>query len=303
MIRNCEDTMRKSLWMLICIPLFLLVFIMAFPANVRAAAGYKHTPYNTPTKVGKYYIKPMENSVWYSKKKNSGYISAELGGINADVYSDGTYIITIERTTEGSLRLVRVTLKSGKVKVLKKLPTGNYKYEPPYWDVSCIYNDFVYVTRGSFEDWNYITYAYDLNAKKFRKIKEDCKIVAEKGAYAVAATTFQTDVSAHPYMIYKFSSNGKLKQVKKLGDFIGNATIVGKKVYYNKYTDTQMKKLTICRCNLNGKNVEKLGSFKTTQQYGQVMAYNMTSKDCTVHVDGQQYTYTFKNKKLTPLVN
>ena len=279
---------------------FIICLTLLFSGRAMAATSYKALEYGKTVHVGNYYLKIMENSIMYSTRKNGTYTTAKLGGYEYSAYSDGKYLVTVERTTTGALRLVKVTLKSGKVRILKKLPLGKYQYDAPWWHISGIYGSNVFLTRGSFEQWNYKTYVYNLSTGKYTKAKNNCSISFIKGKYAVAATTYQTDVSAHPRIIYKISSDGSLKKVKKLGNYIGTTVMAGKKLYFTKYTDTNMSKLTICRCNIDGTQVEKLGTFKKTGEYGQVIAYNITSEGCSINNSGTNYTYNFETKKLTP---
>jgi len=59
-----------------------------------------------------------------------------------------------------------------------------------------------------------------------------------------------------------------------------------------------MKKVTLYRSNLNGSGRRKIKTFSTSQQYGQVLIYNITSKSCEANKDGKVYRYTYATKKM-----
>jgi hypothetical protein len=58
-----------------------------------------------------------------------------------------------------------------------------------------------------------------------------------------------------------------------------------------------MKQTTLYRANINGSSAKKITTFKSKQEYGEVLVYNITAKNCYVSKDGNTYIYTYKTKK------
>ena len=296
--RFFKKELLRSVLLLSTAFFLILAIRIALPQNVQAAASYKSLAEIIPSDVnpnvrqyGAFWFKYSGGYLYYG----SSYAGTDTyAGHVYDSWTNGSRILNI--SYDGYLQ--QITCKTGTIKKLKKLPGYQQAGEGDSWSISAIYGKRVYLTRGSFNKWKQWTYLYKLNTGSFRKVKANCAIRTSYGKYMVGEKQYHTDVSAVQQDLYKSTRNG-LKKIKRLAKWGLNTQIVGKKIYYISYTDRNMRKGTIYRCNLDGSKRKKLGTFTTTQQYGQLIAREYTSKYCTIYKDGNSYRYTYKTKNLT----
>ena len=299
-IRSFRNKILHSVFLVFAALVMIFTVRIASPQEVQAATPYKSLAEIVPSDVNP-NVKQY-GAFWF---KNSGgylYYGSSYTGTDAyaghvyDSWTDGSKILNI--SYDGYLQ--QITCKTGISKKLKKLPGYQQAGEGDSWSISAIYGKRVYLTRGSFNKWKQWTYLYKLNSGSFKKVKSNCAIRTSGGKYMVGEKQYHTDVSAVQQDLYKSTKSG-LKKIKRLAKWGLNTQIVGKKIYYISYTDKSMRKGTLYRCNLNGSKRKKLGTFTITQQYGQLIAREFTSKYCTIYKDGQSYRYTYKTKSLTPM--
>lgn len=298
--RHAKNTLLPSFF-LVSIALFMILFIrVSNPQEVQAASSYKSLAEIVPSDVnpniqqyGAFWFKNSGGYLYYGP---SAYETNSYAGHVYDSWTNGSMILNI--SYDGALQ--QINCKTGITKKLKQLPGYQQAGEGDSWNISAIYGKRVYLTRGSFNKWKQWTYLYKLNSGSFKKVKANCAIRTSGGKYMVGEKQYHTDVSAVQQDLYKSTKSG-LKKIKRLAKWGLNTQIVGKKIYYISYTDKYMTKGTLYRCNLDGSRRKKLGSFKITQQYGQLIAREFTSQYCTIYKDGQSYRYTYKTKSLTPM--
>lgn len=239
-----------------------------------------------PEKHGKYYFKYLNGKVYMSKKKSSGYKATPL---EYNSYTNGKQAYYISKST-----LCKYTFSNKKAIKLKKMPVK----KDYYFYLSEVYGNQIFITKGSFDEWTYWTYRYNTKTKNLKNIKKNCTIVNRQGKYVVAENSYRSDVSPTPVTLYKITSSG-LKKIKKLTERGFNSVFVDGKLYYTEYTDVYMTKVTLYRCNSNGKGKKALGTFASSSEYGQVLIQEITSKKCTVYIiDEGLYEYTYSTKKL-----
>lgn len=239
-----------------------------------------------PEKHGEYYFKYLNGKVYMSKKKSSDYKETPLEYTS---YLNGKQAYYISDNV-----LYRYTFSNMKATKLKKMPVK----KDYYFYLSGVYGNQIFITKSSFDEWTYWTYRYNTKTKELKNIKKNCNIVNRQGKYVVAENSYRSDVSPTPVTLYKITSSG-LKKIKKLTERGFNSVFVDGKLYYTEYTDVYMKKVTLYRCNSNGKGKKALGTFTSSSEYGQVLIQEITSKKCTVYImDEGLYEYTYSTKKL-----
>jgi len=189
-----KTSMKRLTAMLVCMVIMMTMFV--FPRETQAAAAYQELPYGKAVQVGSYFFKLEDGVVSYSDSENGYYQAA---GFKGDVYSafvNGAAIYAIENRGEGYYRLSRFTLSNKSLLSMKKLSLGNYTYEAPGWTISAMYQDAVFLTRSSYEEWTYNTYVYNINTGDFGRKMKNCKIEFRSSKYVIARNEVQTDVSA-----------------------------------------------------------------------------------------------------------
>lgn len=267
------------------------VCLSAEPWHVEAAAGYKKIETNgTAIKAGKYYLKNVGGSICISARKDSGFQKTPIGSF---AYSNGSQAFYVRDYV-----LYKYAYSTRKETPVKKLPAKGAANDPHLsFYISEVYGNQIYLTKGSQGQWRNWTYSYNIKTKKLKKVLSNCKINTRYGKYVIGQNEYRTDVSAYPITLYKVQSSG-LKKIKKLSSYGWEPTFAGRKLYYVSGTDSSMKKVTLYHCNLNGSGRRKIKTFSTSQQYGQVLIYNITSKSCEVNKDGKVYRYTYATKKM-----
>lgn len=228
----------------------------------------------------------------------AGYKKIEPGSTSATpigypAYGNGKQAYYVRDFT-----LYKYTYASRKESKVKKLPSTGASNDPHMaFYVTGVYGDQIYLTKGSQGQWKNWTYSYNLKTKKLKKLLSNCSIKTSYGKYVVGQNAYRTDVSAYPITLYKIQSSG-LKKIKKLTSHGWEPTFAGGKLYYAASPDNIMRKVTLYRCNLNGSGRKKIKTFSTSQKYGQVSIFNITSKSCEVYKDGNHYRYTYVTNKM-----
>lgn len=292
---------------LICAGVFAVTMVLSGlwgrGSSVYAAdSGYQllfssEESYNTVVKTGSYSVK-YENDSYYYKKTGSSESYKKLPfQYRTSLYSNGKQVFY----TKGAY-LMKYIFSSGKAKKVKKLPKN---HSDTSFYVSTMYGNLLYLTRSSFDGWEYRTFSYNISTKK---LKDEFvgTITTVEDRYAYVDLEFRTDVSPTSYMIYRLSKNG-IKKLRKLSSSCNSPVIVSGKLYYMEYPDKKkegnityylMSKGIFYRCGLDGKGKKKLGTFQSKSEYGEIFVSDITSKNCVVMIDSKQYKYTYKTKKL-----
>lgn len=291
----------KKLWknMLTFVFALCAVFVLGtFSASntVQAASEYEQLfgdgyEIGDVVQSGKYYFycSSANYKVYMSTKRNSGY---KLTKMPYNTFSNGKQAYYIRDNA-----LYKFTFSSKKETRIKKLTTKDY----PSWDIGTIYGGKIYITRGSFDEWNYSTYAYNISKKTFKKIKKDCKIICRSGKYVIAQNEYRSDVSPYKTTLYKITADG-LKKIKVLTKSGFGANLIGKKWYYVSYPDMNeygysMKRAVLYKCNVDGTGKKKVAELTTDSEYDQIIIQEVTSEYCTYYSNDGIYKYTYATKK------
>lgn len=184
--------------------------------------------------------------------------------------------------------------------VQRKLASWKINTSYEYLKIATIYNNNVYVVRYK-EAGEAELYSVNIKSKKKRKVAKKCYAFAAKGKYIYANPFNVTDTGAYPVRVMKIRGNS-VKKGKKLGNHIFGTTVVKNKLYYASYPNSKQKKMTVYRCNLDGKHRKKLFTLKGKGKYCQVLLGKVTKKTIKATVSGtgkvKQYEYNIKTKKL-----
>ena len=284
----------------ICLMLCFVVLSGSFYgknlSKVDASTVYKELfrDYETSTvKDGSYKFQrrgTLPDAVVYIKKGKGAYKKTPLP--SSGVWSNGKQAVYIR---DGALyKYVYSKRKEVRLKKLSaSMADGCY--------VSAGYDNQIFVTRGSFDDWKYWTYRYNLKTGSWKMVKSNCAICAQSGKYVVAQNEFRSDVSPYPITVYKITSSG-LKKERKLTSKGFAPTYVGSKLYYVSYTDESMKTCRLYRCNANGSKKKMLKKFTAPGEWGCVYVTDITSKSCRVIMNfSEEYKYTYATGKMKKL--
>ncbi len=233
-------------------------FMIANPVEVEAASSYKaisfeEDSYNDPIKVNGYYFKyNSKYKLCISKKKSSGYKSTKIGSF--DAWTNGK---TIYYTKNGS-SIYKYTISSKKSKKVKSLSSVLGKDGYAY--IRKIYKNRIYFTVDSEQKWSVTTYFYNTKTKKIKKVKSNADIMASSGKYCVCQKEKTSEISTVTLTLYKITSSGKFKKIKKLtsqGDSYVKA--ISGKFYYVRYSDKySFTKASVYRIKTNGNSKKKM---------------------------------------------
>lgn len=292
--------MKKITWKTGLLTVISMVLLLAVGKPAAVEAGTSYVPVSsqedidaskTAVKHGNYYFKcgEKDEKVRISTQKNSGYKKTPIPYYSSFTNGSQAYYVR-------GKALYRYVFASGQEKKLKNLPVKGDRY----YYVSTIYGNRIFITMESFDEWLMETYSYNVKTGQLKKTMTDCAIEDRSGKYVIARTEYQSDVSAHPLILCKITSKG-LTKVKTLSKYSLGYRIIDGKIYYTSYTGIEMKKGSLCRCNINGDNREKLFTTSTKQEYGQVMIGEITGKDCTIFKDDKHYRYTYATQKMTEI--
>ncbi|MCD7746723.1 MAG: hypothetical protein LUI13_15835 [Lachnospiraceae bacterium] len=290
--------MRKHICIfpILAVTFLILAFSFSIPSRADAASYQQLVFYNDDEtvsciQVGNYYFKQSSSAyatLRVSTKKTSGYKNT---GIRASLYewTNGKYIYYISSNT-----LYRYKLATGKTVKIKSLSSiiCSYKYESPSFYISLIYGNYIYITRGCFDEWKYTTYCYNVKTGKLKKTMNNCDIVLSSGKYCIGANEYKTEASPRKITLYKISSSGQLKKIKVLGKATCGQWLVNGKFYYTVYSNSNsMGTASLYCCNRNGKGCKKLVTLNSTSNY--IFIYKMTANYFMYYDGGTQKTYSF----------
>lgn len=285
----------RRFFLALCLIAGIGILSPCFGIKAEAASGYKPIiDYESNKKImkdGKYYFKFDSSSQYFlmSTKKGSGYRKTPIWSYGA--YGNGKQAFYVRNN-----RLCKYTYASRKETVLKKLPVSG---DSGFY-ISTIYGNQIFLTKGSFYQWKHWTYSYNIKTKKFKQAVSKCNITGRSGKYVIGQNEYRTDVGPYPITLYKIKSSGPSK-IKKLTNYGGSGTFIGKKLYYVEYDGMLMRKATLYRCSLNGSNKKAIKTFKTSAKYESITVSNITSKSCDIYKDGGPYRYTYSTKKMRKL--
>ena len=278
------------------IPMFffslLAALLLLSGSRAEAATAYQHLfeDYEkTEEKVGGTWFRQDDSKLYYSRDGKNYSLVAE--GYHT-YFTNGTLVLYADSKT---YKLYRSSCNTGKTKVLKSLPTETRKYDPDYYNISTIYQNQVFLTRSSFEAWKYWTYQYHLKTGKLTRVLNPGLITARASKYVIVCHDYTSDVSPVRLSLYRITGTG-LKKVVQLAKRGLSASFVKGHVYYGAYSKKALTKLTIYRRKQDGSALTNLG---TITGKGMLIPYNYTSKYCLISIDGINYKYTYKTKKLT----
>lgn len=295
-----KTSVKRVLAVLVCLVMVLSVF--AFPKEAQAGTYFKKITRDSITENGSYYFKLVDGKIYYSTTKSGTYKKTGFKGMVDCGFTDGKVIYAAEkRSGENYTRLSRYTISTGKHALLAKLPYGSYSYEAPGWTVATVYENAIFLTRKSFEEWSLKTYVYNISTGKLNWKKNNCAIESRSGQYLIARNEYQSDVSARKWGLYRTDSNGNITFLKTLGNCIGSAKFVGDYVYYSKYTNSGMNSLTICRCSKSGGNFKSFGKVPLGDGYSQVVVSEFKTGYCKIWYNSSYYKFTYSTKTLSPL--
>lgn len=287
-----KSQVKKVVQMAAVVCLVMLAGLLTGQTKVQAASEYTELfdgdyEAETTVKSGKYYFKCSGDdwTVYISDKKNSGYKATPIA---YNAFSNGKQAYYVEDNT-----LYKYVFSTKKETKLKSLPLK----DDSYWSLNTIYGSKLYLTKSSIEAWTLMTYTYNVNSGKLKKLKNNCSIIDRYGKYVITQGELRTDVSPFKVTLWKITSSGlkKIKVLTKNGQF---AQFVDGKLYYTKYSDDTMGKVSLYRCNAGGSNKKLMASFETESEYDIVLIQAVTSKYCIVWMSDSTYKYTFKTGKL-----
>ena len=281
------------LWMLCTVSVSVFLPQTVFAKSSKYSKIFKKQDYKIATvKKGKYTFRYFSGKVFIVKADGTNQSTP----LDYGAYTNGKTAIYI---SDG--KLMKYTLSDGKSKKLKTLPKGKSRSEYDGYDIKMIYGNNFYVTRTSFDDWEYVTYAYNMSKKTIKKQIKG-KIIAIKGKYVLAQMAYKSDVSPYKLNLYKITSKG-IKKVKTLSSLSYLGTFVGNKLYYTDYTNNLMEQCDLHVADKDGSNDKVLVTFplegKITE--GQLMILDITSKKCTIWMNNEWYEYTFQTGTMKKL--
>ena len=291
---------RKVMWITIIVILAAAACLLIRPRQAQAAAKeYQEIPYEAQ-KIGSLYFK-QDGSIKYAAQKDGVWKELSFDGNTWYAWTNGTTVYTvIDYGTEKPQKLVSCKITNGKVTKLKTLKRGPKKDNPDSWSISGIYKKNIYLTRRMERTWHQDTYLFKASTGKLKKIIKDCQILDRSNTSVIGQNELITDVSPRRITLYRIQNNGLLKKVRILGQDIGNAQFVKEKLYFASYKDVKMQDVSLYRANPDGSKQKKLGALKCKSEYNIVFVSDFKAKKCRVVMDGDEYFYTYKTKKLTP---
>ncbi len=221
------------------------------------------------------------------------------------IWSNGTnkiYITTNKDYTRQKLCLKNV--KTGEKKVLKAFKLNQENDES--YSIGNVYGTTIYlnVVRGAGDG---DVYTYNLKTNKFQCARKNFTILNAAGKYMITSNYTPTDISPFPQYIYKITSKG-FEKIKKLGKYTSQSQIVGKKVYYAKYTEGSLHDMTVCSCDLNGKNPRSVFKVSSKYENGDVMLQTVGAESFDFvdipnedNKDPEYYRFDMTTEKTTPI--
>lgn len=286
---------KKAFQFSIIITFFLLLTGLWFlsstePVNA-AEAVYEQVQISDAEKgekVGKRYFKyKYSTGKWYvSTRKSKGYKA--IAKTNDNIVTNGNTVYYVKNN-----KLYRFSCKSRKNVMLKKLPVKGDQW----YTIGAVHKKRVYVNKCSFQQWKLWTYAYNTSTKKMKLVKSNYNITDQYGKNVIGRKEFRSDVSPYTLRICKLNNSGITKG-KKLSVRGHSETYVGNKLYYVSYANDRMEKATLYKTSANGTNRKKIATFTSSDEYGELYITDITSKNCTVYMDGWTYKYIYATKRM-----
>jgi hypothetical protein len=303
---------KKRIWLMLFLTVIVVGLFNSKGIKVKAADDTEYTEVwswddisngNKCVKKGKYYLKGQDGVVYISKNKKSGYKKTSVPYTYA-IFANSKqayymYENVLYKITFSNRRVTKLKDFNKIIEKERKEYEKNYNYyEESSFSLDKVYKNKIYITRGSFIDWEYDTYVYSIKNKTFKCIKKYCTIVDSYKEYCICQKEYKTDVSPYTLSIYKITSSG-MKKVKELGEYVFGVKRIKGTIYYVSYSNYDMKKGTLYRCKYDGTHKEKLGTFAASGEYGYVYVNvsDITSKSCTYVADGKNYKYVYSKKK------
>ena len=277
--------------------------------TIKQAVSKYRSITKTPVKVGAYYYKTVDygSKIARSKKKNSGYSIIVYEWLHTP-YTNGTYIYGIEsEDSSDEDYLIRVSASGEGWTTVKTLPVEKYASWGG-WSIDFVHDGYFYMTKWDGSNWDYITYSYNIGSKKLKKLMNNCSLIGsptKNGGYMLGIRRYHSDVRLDAKDLYKILPSGKLKRIRRLGDST-SASFVGKKLYYVNFSTSYgsdgktLVKGKVFRCNRNGKNNKKLGTFsvKSSDFYGNLAAGSYSSSSCKIYIGSEKYRFYYGSGKI-----
>ncbi len=330
-----KDKMRNRLSAVAVIVAFIMVFCLALTVTADSSYAkseeWKVVDYEEKaTKGGNYYFRDKHTetkktedgesyiyTLQYSKGKGAAYKnlvskvetkkyvsspgSLLVKGDKAVVFLD--YTRKDDSDDIYKTEIYRYNLSNGKSKKLKtiKIKKG---YGAP-WAKFAVDNK-IYMNEDGYH--TRIT-MFDLKSGKYKVLKKGYGIAEDenmknlaKGRYFVTQheNAFGKGIFTYKTYLNKIQ-NGKIKQLKLLTKMGRNFAFVGDKVYYASYQGKSrdvMNSVKVYRCRLNGKKTRFLGKFKKKKLSDIIAVGRFTAKKCKLSDLKNDYTLTYKNKKV-----
>ena len=205
---------------------------------------------NDVVKFGKYSFAIEGNKLMI---KSKGAMEFEQTDIHLDAVTNGKVVYF----TKGR-KLKKLTLKTMRIKNVAsvKKTKRNDKNSPDALFITNTYGNQIFLVRNSWGSWKDDTFSYNIKSGKVKKLFRGY-IENVDGKYVVVYKDFGSDVHTSRYDIYKTTKNGvkKVKRLAKNGLFFGE---FNGKLYYAEYTNNAFEKGVLCRCDVDGKNIEEL---------------------------------------------
>lgn len=250
-------------------------------------------------KSGKYYFKYSETdrTVYLSKKKKSSYQATPIA---YEFCSNGEQAYYVKQDVENRMDTIcKYVFRSGKETQIAELESVKVD-DSDGWRLFAVCGDNIYLREdvggGASE-----AYMYDLKRKKLSVAQKDFCIGDLYGNYVVAESKYHQDTAAYPITLYKITSSG-MKEIKKITEYGCRFSVrfVGEKLYYASYSNYDMStpgNITLYRCNKDGSNRDKLGSFQDAS-ITWIDKDDVTSKYCYIWTREGRCKYTYNTKKV-----
>lgn len=122
--------------------------------------------------------------------------------------TNGSYVFFINENGQ-NYYLNKFDSAKKKNKVVAKLLTAkNIRSEPYSWYFSYYYDQKIYLTRGSYDQWAYGTFVYNIRTSKLSKKLMNGAICSGNKNYLAAQMEYRTDVDSYRENLYKINTGG-----------------------------------------------------------------------------------------------
>lgn len=296
--------LKKSLAIVLASILLLMPIV-----KVQAKADYRflqtYELSKKAVKVGNYYFKSNDTSCSYSRYKSRGY--QVISGVNpitsGYIITNGSFVFFINENGQYYYLNKFDTVKKQNKRVAKLSTAKNVRSEPYSWYFSYYYDQKIYLTRGSFDQWSYGTFVYNIKTNKLSKKLMNGAIGNGSKNYVAAQMAYRTDVNSYPVNLYKISTNGQLKKVKTLTQYGRIGKFVGPYLYYtHNPIKNNLGKMQIYRVNRDGTQRQLIKTITDQSDTKWCTAYNFTKNGCNIDIGSHdRYKLNFKTKKLTKI--